>query len=605
MRIVLASMVALLVACGGADDDVVECSTNAHCLQGGVGGECLPSPASSKSWCAFPDPACDSDQRWGLLAGDDLAGECVEVGTGPDAGSVDAAPDANTADLTVSRSGSGGGAIVSSPDGIDCGQTCSASFPMGTAVTLTATPEGTASFTGWSGDCEGTGTCSLTMDADRSVVARFDAPGEKIWLRHVLTAAVKSVATDSDGNIVAAGSYDGTMVDFGGGVIRTSDGLFAFVMKVSGGSGATLWAADFGSIGIGTVTGVAVDGAGDVLVVGSFTGSALQIGGEDFATAGNEDIFVVKLSGVDGAVVWARTFGSSAIDRAKGVAVGAGDNLIVVGEFKGSLEFDPTVLVAEGTTFDAFMVRLSGSAGAPLWARRFGGDMNDSADAVAVRGGVVALAGDYRGAASFGGTTLPQHGDADIVIGTYQEVDGAFVWASGYGGTGTDSGRAVAVHMDGSVYAAGSVSGTDATLGDATFSAVGDIFVARYTAAGNHTWSKVFGDSSTSIDAANAIALGPTGDVVAVGEFRESVNFGGGALFASGMSADIFLIRLAAADGAHVWSRRFGGAGADWGSAVTVDAVGSVVSGGAIPSIAEFYDEALNGAGAWLLKVAP
>jgi hypothetical protein len=68
-----------------------------------------------------------------------------------------------------------GGKVTSSPAGIDCGATCSASFNAGTPVTLTATPMSGWVFQGWGGACNGTGTCSLTMIADQSVSASFSA----------------------------------------------------------------------------------------------------------------------------------------------------------------------------------------------------------------------------------------------------------------------------------------------------------------------------------------------------------------------------------------------------------------------------------------------
>lgn len=77
--------------------------------------------------------------------------------------------------LTVNKAGAGTGSISSSPAGIDCGATCSASFASGTLITLAATPTGSGIFTGWSGACTGTGTCSVTMSAARSVTATFDA----------------------------------------------------------------------------------------------------------------------------------------------------------------------------------------------------------------------------------------------------------------------------------------------------------------------------------------------------------------------------------------------------------------------------------------------
>jgi hypothetical protein len=76
--------------------------------------------------------------------------------------------------LTVSKAGSGAGTVTSSPAGIDCGSTCSADFDHGTVVTLTATVGANSTFGGWSGACTGTGSCTVTMDAAKSVTATFD-----------------------------------------------------------------------------------------------------------------------------------------------------------------------------------------------------------------------------------------------------------------------------------------------------------------------------------------------------------------------------------------------------------------------------------------------
>ena len=69
--------------------------------------------------------------------------------------------------LSVTTAGAGTGNVTSAPAGIDCGTTCSATFDDGTPVVLTATPGVGSTFAGWSGDCSGTGSCSLTMDADQ------------------------------------------------------------------------------------------------------------------------------------------------------------------------------------------------------------------------------------------------------------------------------------------------------------------------------------------------------------------------------------------------------------------------------------------------------
>ncbi len=77
--------------------------------------------------------------------------------------------------LSVSKTGSGTGTVTSNPAGINCGATCSASYNSGTSVTLTATPDSGSTFTGWSGDCTGTGTCIVSMTSAKSVTASFTA----------------------------------------------------------------------------------------------------------------------------------------------------------------------------------------------------------------------------------------------------------------------------------------------------------------------------------------------------------------------------------------------------------------------------------------------
>ena len=67
----------------------------------------------------------------------------------------------------------GNGTIASSPSGINCGSTCSASFSSGASVMLTATPNSGYIFSGWSGACSGTGACAVTMNSSQSVTATF------------------------------------------------------------------------------------------------------------------------------------------------------------------------------------------------------------------------------------------------------------------------------------------------------------------------------------------------------------------------------------------------------------------------------------------------
>jgi List-Bact-rpt repeat protein len=62
---------------------------------------------------------------------------------------------------------------VSTPAGISCPSDCTETYVGGTVVTITAPSNGTWIFTGWSGACTGTGSCVVTMDANKSVTATY------------------------------------------------------------------------------------------------------------------------------------------------------------------------------------------------------------------------------------------------------------------------------------------------------------------------------------------------------------------------------------------------------------------------------------------------
>lgn len=84
--------------------------------------------------------------------------------------------------LTVGVGGTGEGSVTATVNGValpcvpgssTASGTCTASVPFNAVVTLTATPDANSTFTGWSGACSGTGTCSVTADEARTVTAVF------------------------------------------------------------------------------------------------------------------------------------------------------------------------------------------------------------------------------------------------------------------------------------------------------------------------------------------------------------------------------------------------------------------------------------------------
>ena len=77
--------------------------------------------------------------------------------------------------LTLTIAGTGAGSVASTPSGISCSISCSVVFTVGQSVTMTATPNSSSTFAGWSGACEGSSTCTVSMSAARAVTATFTA----------------------------------------------------------------------------------------------------------------------------------------------------------------------------------------------------------------------------------------------------------------------------------------------------------------------------------------------------------------------------------------------------------------------------------------------
>jgi hypothetical protein len=114
-------------------------------------------------------------------------------------------PDGGSNGLTVNITGAG--TVTSTPIGIDCGATCSANFTTGLPVVLTAAPAMGSVFAGWSGGCSGTGSCSLTMDNDKTVTATFNVAVP--WTPTGTLNAKRSGHTAtllSNGTVLVAGS---------------------------------------------------------------------------------------------------------------------------------------------------------------------------------------------------------------------------------------------------------------------------------------------------------------------------------------------------------------------------------------------------------------
>ena len=202
-----------------------------------------------------------------------------------------------------------------------------------------------------------------------------------------------------------------------------------------------------------------------------------------------------------------------------------------------------------------------------IWSMRLGDTGEDRLRDVAVdQAGNMFVTGYFVSHTNVGGSDFLSVGSWDIVVAKYNP-DGAHLWSTRFGSTGLDAGFAATVDLGGNLYVAGVFNGTvDFGGGPLTSAGSGDIFVASFASDGAHRWSRRYG--SFANDTAQDIAVTNAQDLIITGFFRDSVDFGGGALSAE--SIDAFVLALDT-DGNHIWSTRHGGSFDELGVELAID----------------------------------
>jgi fibronectin type 3 domain-containing protein len=358
-------------------------------------------------------------------------------------------------------------------------------------------------------------------------VASYTPTGNHVWskvLGGVGSEEGNAVAVDGLGNVLLTG-YQGTFqVDYGGGLQSTRGSNDIFVAKYSP-TGGYLWSKTMGSGGHDGGIGIATDTPGNnVFVTGGMADGGVDFGGGTLFSAGNQDVFLVKYSST-GAHLWSRRFGGASSESGAAVATDVSGNVVVTGTFEGSVDFGGGLLTSAGLK-DIFVAKYT-SAGVHLWSKRFGGSGSDFSTGIAVDGaGDVALTGRYQGSISFGGGSLSSLGQDDGFLAKLLGTSGGHVWSKRFGATIADSGTGVSVDANRNVAVTGYFGGTvDFGGGPLSASAI-DIFVAKYTPSGAHTWSRKYGAAGNQFS--SGLAMTGTGAVTVSGFFTFTVDFGTG-----------------------------------------------------------------------------
>ena len=228
------------------------------------------------------------------------------------------------------------------------------------------------------------------------------------------------IAVDASGNVGVAGSFSAQVdFNPGAGVanLTSAGSKDAFLWKLNP-DGSFAWAEGFGGGDVDQANAVAVDAAGDFVTTGGFTGR-VAFGATTLTAGGSEDAFVLK-AGPTGAVLWARSFaGTAGPSVGRAVTLDGAGDVLTDGDFSGTVDFNPGAGSAPLTSAGSTNVYLSelDSAGNYLAVQGMSAPgANFGFGVAASASGAASIVGTYTGPATLGGATIPQAGNASLFV---------------------------------------------------------------------------------------------------------------------------------------------------------------------------------------------
>ena len=178
--------------------------------------------------------------------------------------------------LTIRKEGDGSGHVSTDNDQLF------PDYPEGTVVTLTANPDPESQFISWSGACQGSGQCALTMDAYKTVTATFNKVISQATFR-------LTINKEGDGGGTVSASPSGLDYPAGDKVTLTatpdSGSTFEGWSGACSGTGACVLTMDADKAV--TARFEIVDGGGDVTFVSATTIQCVETSGFNLDCTGS------------------------------------------------------------------------------------------------------------------------------------------------------------------------------------------------------------------------------------------------------------------------------------------------------------------------------
>ena len=333
---------------------------------------------------------------------------------------------------------------------------------------------------------------------------------------------------------------------------------------------------------------VRTDNAGNVIVIGTFTGSfdfnpAVAVNQWTTASLTATDVYIQKFN-FAGNLLWTAAFQGNGIVTAQGLYVDAAGDVYISGSFDTPTDFNsaPGITYTNPLGFkDAYVCKIN-NAGVFQWVKTFG-DSGSVGNVSAAR--ICGIGNDIVVSGSFGSTIDFNPGPAqnNLTATSYADMfllrltnNGDYVWGQSMSGTDFADVYGLAVDASNNIWLSGEFLGTIDfnpspaidTLSSTPFNS--HVFVAKYNANGDYTWAGSIGGNG--IVGNRSLALDPAGNVYLACHFSDTLDANPGAgsqLFIGQGFLDALIIKLNSS-GIYQWAGKMGGASDDMLSDIIV-----------------------------------
>ena len=308
------------------------------------------------------------------------------------------------------------------------------------------------------------------------LLIKYDTNGNALWARSggspTAGSAYKAVATDSSGNIYAAGYQDvNTTFTYGGQTATATGGGNSVLLVKYDTNGNVLWARTGGGTNTSYYSGVAVDSSGNIYAAGLQGFGSFTYGTQSVSGGGSQgNILLVKYDS-SGNVLWARSCSTAAtggnMNEFTSVSVSSSGDIYAVGFQSGSITYTYGSQTVAGTngigTSNALVVKYD-SSGNVIWARVGTGADASRFNGISARGSTGVTAVGYQNRTltyTYGSLTSKGRylSGVNPVIVKY-DSNGSAISAQSGGGSNYSNFLAVTTDSSGNSLTAGYLYGT-------------------------------------------------------------------------------------------------------------------------------------------------